>query len=44
MKAEIWEDCNSLEITEDPEELGNELVDEFLSKIDEIISKKEQAH
>lgn len=37
----FWEDCANLEITDDPLELGNELVDEFLGKIDEIISKKE---
>ena len=40
----VWEDCVSLEITDDPVELGNELVDDFLGKIDEIISKKEQNH
>lgn len=34
-------DCGGILFNIDPESIGDELVDEFLDKIDEIISKKE---
>jgi len=42
VKYAISDECNEyLKSIDDPEALGNELVDEFLHKIDEIIAKRE---
>jgi len=38
------EDCTKLDMLDDPEELGDEIVDNFLEKIDGIISKREQGY
>lgn len=43
-RQNIMEDCKKLDILDDPEELGDEIVDEFLERIDGIISKREQGY